>query len=168
MVQPFVASVADWAGEVSLVYFGGTLLPAIRKLARGDQFPGAGHVWRHGASPPATAAELAVADAVLAAPRHRPPARIDLWVEFDGAPALMEAELTRAGSPLSRRDAEAATDFIERRRRGCWRGWFSPIRAGGCPACRWGGLLVIADGGQPPCPPRLALRWPGAIPWQVA
>lgn len=92
MVQPFVASVAE-AGEVSLVYFGGRFSHAIRKQpAPGDfrvQDMYGGTVHPH----QPTAAELAVADAVLArTPALTTYARIDL-VEFDGAPALMEAEL---------------------------------------------------------------------------
>lgn len=92
MVQPFVASVAE-AGEVSLVYFGGRFSHAIRKQpAPGDfrvQDMYGGTVHPH----QPTAAELAVADAVLArTPAPTTYARIDL-VEFDGAPALMEAEL---------------------------------------------------------------------------
>lgn len=92
MVQPFVASVAE-AGEVSLVYFGGRFSHAIRKQpAPGDfrvQDMYGGTVHPH----QPTAAELAVADAVLArTPALTTYARIDL-VEFAGAPALMEAEL---------------------------------------------------------------------------
>lgn len=92
MVQPFVASVAE-AGEVSLVYFGGRFSHAIRKQpAPGDfrvQDMYGGTVHPH----QPTAAELAVADAVLArTPAPTTYARIDL-VEFAGAPALMEAEL---------------------------------------------------------------------------
>ena len=92
MVQPFVASVAE-AGEVSLVYFGGRFSHAIRKKpAAGDyrvqdMYGGTVHPHR-----PA-GAELAVAEGVLArTPAPTTYARIDL-VEFDGAPALMEAEL---------------------------------------------------------------------------
>ena len=92
MVQPFVASVAE-AGEVSLVYFGGRFSHAIRKQpAPGDfrvQDMYGGTVHPH----QPTAAELAVADAVLArTPAPTTYARIDL-MKFDGAPALMEAEL---------------------------------------------------------------------------
>ena len=92
MVQPFVASVAE-AGEVSLVYFGGRFSHAIRKQpAAGDyrvQDMYGGTVHPH----QPTAAELAVAEAVLArTPAPTTYARIDL-VEFAGAPALMEAEL---------------------------------------------------------------------------
>ena len=92
MAQPFVASVAE-AGEVSLVYFGGRFSHAIRKQpAPGDfrvQDMYGGTVHPH----QPTAAELAVADAVLArTPAPTTYARIDL-VQFDGAPALMEAEL---------------------------------------------------------------------------
>lgn len=109
MVQPFVASVAE-AGEVSLVYFGGRFSHAIRKQpAPGDfrvQDMYGGTVHPH----QPTAAELAVADAVLArTPAPTTYARIDL-VEFDGAPALMEAELIEPELFLGA-TAEAAMNF---------------------------------------------------------
>ena len=109
MVQPFVASVAE-AGEVSLVYFGGRFSHAIRKQpAPGDfrvQDMYGGTVHPH----QPTAAELAVADAVLArTPAPTTYARIDL-VEFDGAPALMEAELIEPELFLGA-TPEAATNF---------------------------------------------------------
>lgn len=109
MVQPFVASVAE-AGEVSLVYFGGRFSHAIRKQpAPGDfrvQDMYGGTVHPH----QPTAAELAVADAVLArTPAPTTYARIDL-VEFAGAPALMEAELIEPELFLGA-TAEAAMNF---------------------------------------------------------
>ncbi len=109
MVQPFVASVAE-AGEVSLVYFGGHFSHAIRKQpAAGDfrvQDMYGGTVHPH----QPTAAELAVADAVLACtPAPTTYARIDL-VEFAGAPALMEAELIEPELFLGA-TAEAAMNF---------------------------------------------------------
>ena len=109
MVQPFVTSVAE-AGEVSLVYFGGRFSHAIRKQpAAGDfrvQDMYGGTVHPH----QPTAAELAVAEAVLArTPAPTTYARIDL-VEFAGAPALMEAELIEPELFLGA-TAEAAMNF---------------------------------------------------------
>jgi glutathione synthase/RimK-type ligase-like ATP-grasp enzyme len=92
LVQPYLASIGR-EGERSLVYFGGALRHATRKL------PGAGdfRVQEHlgGATRPytATAAERAVAEAALAAVSGTLLyARVDL-VPVDGAPHLSELEL---------------------------------------------------------------------------
>jgi glutathione synthase/RimK-type ligase-like ATP-grasp enzyme len=91
LVQPYLPGVED--GEVSLMYFGGVLSHAVRKLpARGDfrvQEEHGGSVVAH----EATAAERAVGAAALhAAPGTTLYARIDL-VSSGGEPLLMEAEL---------------------------------------------------------------------------
>ena len=109
LVQPYLPSLAE-SGEVSLIYFGGQFSHAIRKRpAAGDfrvQDMYGGTVHPH----QPTAAELAVADAVLArTPAPTTYARIDL-VEFDGAPALMEAELIEPELFLGA-TAEAAMNF---------------------------------------------------------
>jgi glutathione synthase/RimK-type ligase-like ATP-grasp enzyme len=101
MVQPYVASV-DARGETALLYFDGAYSHAIKK----------GPLLRPGAEPTqdvfaaeeivaraATVAEREVADRVVAwtaqrfggAPAY---ARIDLVEEADGAPVLLELELT--------------------------------------------------------------------------
>lgn len=91
LVQPYVRAVE--AGEVSLMFFGGELCHAVRKLpASGDfrvQAEHGGSVEQHHPSE----AELAVALAVLgAAPGTATYARIDL-VSTAAGPLLMEAEL---------------------------------------------------------------------------
>ena len=111
MVQPFVESVAE-AGEVSLVYFGGHFSHAIRKKpAAGDyrvQDMYGGSVHAH----EPTAAELALASAVLAqTPAPATYARIDL-VDFEGRPALMEAELIEPELFLGA-TPEAAMNFAQ-------------------------------------------------------
>lgn len=92
MVQPFVASVAD-TGEVSLIYFGGRFSHAIcKRPAAGDyrvQDMYGGTVHAHTPS----AAECALAEAVLAhAPAPTTYARVDL-VSHEGRPVLMELEV---------------------------------------------------------------------------
>ena len=91
LVQPYLPAVVD--GEMSLMCFGGVLSHAVRKLpARGDfrvQEEHGGSVVAH----EATAAERAVAAAVLeAVPGTAHYARIDLVRGAEG-PLLMEAEL---------------------------------------------------------------------------
>ena len=92
LLQPFVTSIAE-RGEVSLIYFNGAYSHAIRKIpARGDYRVHETHGGATQAHQP-SAAELAVADAALAAsPAPTMYARVDL-VEIDGAPVIMELEL---------------------------------------------------------------------------
>ena len=91
LVQPYVPAVES--GEVSLMYFGGVLSHAVRKLPAGGDFrvqaEHGGTIEPHRA----TDAERAVAELVLrAAPGEATYARIDLVTTADG-PLLMEAEL---------------------------------------------------------------------------
>ncbi len=91
LIQPYVRAVES--GEVSLMYFDGVLSHAVRKLPAGGDFRV--QVEHGGSVEPhvATAAECAVADAVLAAvPAPACYARIDL-VTAEQGPLLMEAEL---------------------------------------------------------------------------
>lgn len=91
IVQPYLPEVES--GEVSLVYFGGALSHAVRKVPASGDFRV--HAEYGGSIVPhvATDAERAVAAAVLrAAPRPTTYARIDLVTTADG-PLLMEAEL---------------------------------------------------------------------------
>ena len=92
LVQPFLPAVSE-QGEASLIFFGGELSHAVRKLpAAGDfrvQEQYGGTVLAHVPSDD----ELAVAEAALAAVPHAPAyARIDLVPSAEG-PLLMEAEL---------------------------------------------------------------------------
>ncbi len=91
LVQPYLDAVQT--GEVSLVFFGGKLSHAVRKVPADGDFRV--HV-EHGGTVVAhapTAAELEVARAVLAAAPHAATyARIDLVTGASG-PLLMEAEL---------------------------------------------------------------------------
>lgn len=92
LVQPLITTVAE-DGEVSLIYFDGTLSHAVRKVpAAGDfrvQPQYGGRVLAHTAGPE----DLAPAQSVLAAVPGVPAyARIDLVRGPDG-PLLMEAEL---------------------------------------------------------------------------
>jgi len=92
LVQPLVPSVIS-DGEVSLIYLGGELSHAVRKIAKpGDyrvQHEHGGTVQHH--TP--TAAEIEVGEATLAAlPAPCAYARVDL-VQGTGGPLLMEVEL---------------------------------------------------------------------------
>ena len=109
-MQPYVRAVE--AGEVSLMFFGGELCHAVRKVpAAGDfrvQAEHGGSVEQHHP----TAAELALALAVLgAAPDATTYARIDLVTTAAG-PLLMEAELIEPELFLARHPA-AAPRFAE-------------------------------------------------------
>lgn len=90
VVQPFVAAIAD--GERSLVFLGGRLSHAVRKVpAAGDyrsqHFLGGTEVPHE-----AESAELLVAlSAMAAAPGRLAYARVDL-VDYEGVPCLMELE----------------------------------------------------------------------------
>ena len=92
LVQPYVSSIAT-SGETSLLYFAGRFSHAVRKVpVNGDyrvqqQYGASTAPWQP------DAAELAVAEASLAAaPAPVTYARVDL-VDLDGQPALMELEL---------------------------------------------------------------------------
>ena len=109
MVQPFVPSVAE-NGEVSLIYFGGVFSHAIcKRPAAGDyrvQDMYGGTVHAHAPS----AAERALAEAVLKlTPAPTTYARVDL-VNHAGAPALMEVEVIEPELFLGA-TANAASNF---------------------------------------------------------
>lgn len=92
LVQPFMASVADH-GETSLVFFEGRFSHAVRKRPRIGEYRVQQHHGGTVSSHPPTAAELAVAEAAIAAaPTAVAYARIDLVQGLSG-PAVMEAEL---------------------------------------------------------------------------
>ena len=110
LVQPYVRAVE--AGEVSLMFFGGELCHAVRKVPASGDFrvhaEYGGTIERHHP----TEAELAVALAVLAAaPDTTTYARIDL-VTTTAGPLLMEAELIEPELFLSHHPA-AAPRFAE-------------------------------------------------------
>jgi glutathione synthase/RimK-type ligase-like ATP-grasp enzyme len=91
-VQPFAESILS-RGESSLVFFGGTFSHAVRKVPASGEYRihehHGGSVLPHTPSP----AELAAADAALAAaPAATSYARVDL-VELPDGPAVMELEL---------------------------------------------------------------------------
>jgi glutathione synthase/RimK-type ligase-like ATP-grasp enzyme len=92
MIQPYLGSIES-AGEVSLIFFGGALSHAVRKVPQPGDFRVQpeydGIITRHDPS----AAEMAAAAAILAA-LDEPLlyARIDLVVGRDGAPKLIELE----------------------------------------------------------------------------
>lgn len=92
LVQPFVPSVLD-RGETSLLFFGARCSHAIRKVPRPGEYRVQEH---HGGTVVAhapTSAELAVAEAAIAAAPVEPVyARVDVVATDDG-PGLMELEL---------------------------------------------------------------------------
>ncbi len=103
MVQPYVPSV-DTEGETALIYFGGRFSHAIRKgplLGRGEGVRQDRENLEVITPRAPTAAQLDVADQVLAAipsslgsPVSLAYARVDLVTDPDGAPRLIELELT--------------------------------------------------------------------------
>lgn len=108
LVQPYLDAVED--GEVSLVFFGGELSHAVRKVPAAGDFrvhaEHGGSVEHH----EPTGAELAVARAVFEAAPHRATyGRIDLVTTAAG-PLLMEAELIEPELFLTR-DPRAAARF---------------------------------------------------------
>jgi glutathione synthase/RimK-type ligase-like ATP-grasp enzyme len=110
LVQPFEPAVL--AGELSLLYFGGRLSHAVRKVpAAGDfrvQSYYGGTVLPHRASPE----ESALAEAALAvAPADVTYARVDLITTTRG-PAIMELELVEPELFL-RTDPDAAARFAD-------------------------------------------------------
>jgi glutathione synthase/RimK-type ligase-like ATP-grasp enzyme len=110
LVQPYLPAVED--GEVSLMYFGGVLSHAVRKLpAHGDfrvQEELGGSVLAQEATPAERAVAAAVLEAVPGTPLY---ARIDL-VAGGGEPLLMEAELIEPEMFLNA-DATAAGRFAD-------------------------------------------------------
>ncbi len=120
LVQPHVAGV-DESGEVALVYLGGRLSHAVRKhVALGRGPLGADELYLEERIEPAqpTDADLAVADAVLAALPFEPAellyGRIDLV--HDPAPLVLEVELVEPSLYLLYGDGAAArlADLIAR------------------------------------------------------
>lgn len=100
MVQPYLASV-DERGETALLYFDGELSHAIRKgpLLRPGEGPTEGFFAPETIEPrEATAAERELGDRVVAAVGERFGtllyARVDLILDPDGAPVVLEVELT--------------------------------------------------------------------------
>ncbi len=119
LVQPYVEAVE--AGEVSLMYFGGELSHAVRKLPAGGDFrvqsEHGGTVEPHTPTP----AERAVAGEILdAVPGEATYARIDLVTTARG-PHLMEAELIEpelflaADPQAAPRFADVLVDLLARR-----------------------------------------------------
>jgi glutathione synthase/RimK-type ligase-like ATP-grasp enzyme len=100
MVQPYLGDV-DHAGETALLHFDGALSHAIRKgpmLAHGRQPPSGLYAIEDIVAREPSAAELAVSERVMAAVAERFGtllyARVDLLPGPDGAPVLIELELT--------------------------------------------------------------------------
>ena len=125
MVQPYVSSV-DSEGETALIYFGGRFSHAIRKgpLLERDRGVRQEAELRESITPRApTAAQLDVAAQVLAA---IPPsvgtaeslayARVDLVTDPEGAPQLIELELTEPSLFLDHAEhgAERLVEFLAR------------------------------------------------------
>jgi hypothetical protein len=115
MVQPYLAAV-DGYGETALLYFAGRFSHAIRKgpMLDGPDLgvPGLYKAEEISARVP-TPAERAVADRVLAASAADPLyARVDLIPGPDGAPLLVELELTEPSVFLAHGDG-AAQRFAE-------------------------------------------------------
>ena len=123
MVQPYVASV-DSDGETALIFFGGRFSHGIRKgplLERGEGVR-QDRDQREVISPRApTAAQLDVAEQVLAAipstvgtAESLAYARVDLVTAPDGAPQLIELELTEPSLFLDNAEhgAETLIDFL--------------------------------------------------------
>lgn len=93
LLQPFQRAVVE-RGELSLVAIGGAVTHAVRKVARPGEFrvhdDHGGTVYPHAPSP----AEIAFAEAAVAACEPRPLyARVDLVEDEREGPALMELEL---------------------------------------------------------------------------
>jgi hypothetical protein len=120
MLQPYMAHVDD-AGETALLYIGGRFSHAIRKGAMLDGPDlGVAGLYKEERIDPRTpsAAEHAVAEQVLAAVPGGTAdllyARVDLVPGPDGAPVLMELELTEPSLFLDYSDgaAERLADAI--------------------------------------------------------
>jgi hypothetical protein len=125
MVQPYVPSV-DTEGETALMYFGGRFSHAIRKgplLERGEGVHQDAELSEAITPRAPTAAQLDVAEQVLAAiPSSLGPAeslayaRVDLVTDPDGAPRLIELELTEPSLFLDHAE-QGAERLIEALRR---------------------------------------------------
>ena len=101
MVQPYLAAV-DTAGETALLWFGGKLSHAARKAAVLDGGPSREAVVT---AAEASDAQIAVARQVLATVPFAGPllyARVDLVPGADGAPVLLELEVTEPSLFLGR------------------------------------------------------------------
>jgi glutathione synthase/RimK-type ligase-like ATP-grasp enzyme len=93
MIQPFLPSVQD-AGELSIFYFGGTRAHAVRKVAAADDFRVQREYGGAFTYVEPNAAEIAVAEAALAASPDAPfYARVDMVPGAQGHPLVMELEL---------------------------------------------------------------------------
>jgi glutathione synthase/RimK-type ligase-like ATP-grasp enzyme len=91
VVQPFVPAIVD--GERSLVFLGGRLSHAVRKVPQPGDYRSQRHLGGSEADHQADSAELQVALAAMAAaPGRLTYARVDL-VEWEGAPVLIELEV---------------------------------------------------------------------------
>jgi len=107
MVQPYLAAV-DTAGETALVYLDGVFSHSIRKgqmLVRGSEGDKVNGLFVQEQIDPREPSvdELQVAERVMAAIPSPPPlyARVDLIPDADGAPTLLELELTEPSLFLS-------------------------------------------------------------------
>ena len=132
MIQPYLSGV-DQKGESALLYLGGEYSHAIRKGPMLTAVDAGAHVlYRPEEITPrqATAAELAVAEQVLAAVPDGPErllyARVDLVPGADGSPVLLELELTEPslylayGSAAPERFADAIVSWLRRRGPHSW------------------------------------------------
>jgi glutathione synthase/RimK-type ligase-like ATP-grasp enzyme len=91
VVQPFVPAIVD--GERSLVFLGGRLSHAVRKVPKAGDYRSQRHLGGSEVDHEADSAELQVALAAMAAaPGRLTYARVDL-VDWEGAPVLIELEV---------------------------------------------------------------------------
>jgi glutathione synthase/RimK-type ligase-like ATP-grasp enzyme len=91
IVQPFVPAIVD--GERSLVFFGGQLSHAVRKVPQAGDYRSQRHLGGTELDHQPDSAELQVALAAMAAaPGRLTYARVDL-VDWEGAPAVIELEV---------------------------------------------------------------------------
>jgi glutathione synthase/RimK-type ligase-like ATP-grasp enzyme len=91
VVQPFVPAIAD--GERSLVFLGGRLSHAVRKVPQAGDYRSQRHLGGTEVEHHPDSAELQVALAAMAAaPGRLTYARVDL-VDWEGAPVLIELEV---------------------------------------------------------------------------
>ena len=111
LVQPFIPSVLD-SGEISLMFAGGHLSHAVRKVPAPGEYRVQDHhggtVQPHRATPD----EIAIAEAALTvAPSLTSYARVDL-VSTDRGPVVMELELVEPALFLDT-DPHAAAKFVD-------------------------------------------------------
>lgn len=93
MIQPFMPAVQS-AGELSIFWFGGARAHAVRKIAAPGDFRVQREYGGAFAAVEPASAEIALAEAALAALPTEPfYARVDLVPDDDGRPRLMEIEL---------------------------------------------------------------------------